>query len=108
MPTKNKLQEGGIITLHEASEFVDHEILTNRFHVTHYEDCAILFDKDTFCPNVDVKSIISKEVELVASDFNALPMLTGPHHCGDQVPFRTIGQTSTDFSNHLALNVFGT
>ena len=30
-----------------------------------------------------------------------------PHHCGDLVPFRTIGQTSADFSNHMALNVFG-
>ena len=33
--------------------------------------------------------------------------LRAPHHCGDQVPFRTIGPTSADFSNHLALNVFG-
>ena len=30
-----------------------------------------------------------------------------PHHCGDLDPFWTIGQTSADFSNHLALNVFG-
>ena len=46
-----------IITLQEASEYVDHELLTNRFHVTHYEVCAILFKKDTFYPNVDVKSV---------------------------------------------------
>ena len=41
----------------EASECVDHDILTNRFHVTHYGGCAILENKDTFYPNSDVKSI---------------------------------------------------
>ena len=46
-----------VITLQEASDYVDHELLTNRFHVTHYAGCAILFNKDTFYPNVDVKSI---------------------------------------------------
>ena len=46
-----------IITLQEASEYVDHELLTNRFHVTHYAGCAILFNKDTFYTNIDVKSI---------------------------------------------------
>ena len=30
-----------------------------------------------------------------------------PHNCGDLDPFRTIGQTSADCSNHMALNVFG-
>ena len=46
-----------IISLQEASEKVDHDILTRRFHVTHYAGCAILFNKDTFYPNVVVKSI---------------------------------------------------
>ena len=46
-----------IITLQEAIEYVDHEPLTNRFHVTHYGGCAVLFNKDTFCPDVKVKSI---------------------------------------------------
>ena len=41
----------------EASEYVDHDILTNRFHVTHYGGCAILYNKDTFYSNLDVKSI---------------------------------------------------
>ena len=26
----------------EAIEYVDHELLTNRFHVTHYGGCAVL------------------------------------------------------------------
>ena len=60
--------------------------------------------------------MISQEVDLVAGDLNGtlrggvvgiLPTPPGPHHCGDLDPFRTIGQTSVDFSNHLALNVFG-
>ena len=46
-----------VITLQEASEYVDHDILTHRFHVTRHGGCAILFDKDTFHPNIDVKSI---------------------------------------------------
>ena len=71
--------------------------------------------------------MISHEVDLVAGDFNGTVdeiaavktsvLLTkhlwtvsclrhrAPHHCGDQVPFRTVGQTSADFTNHLALNV---
>ena len=46
-----------VITLQDASEYADHDILTGRFHVTHYGGCAILFNKDTFYPNIDVKSI---------------------------------------------------
>ena len=46
-----------VITLQEASEYVDHDILTNRFHVTHYGGCAILFNKHTIYSNIDVKSI---------------------------------------------------
>ena len=36
-----------IITLQEASEYVDHDFLTNRFHVTHYGGCAILIKSMT-------------------------------------------------------------
>ena len=43
--------------MQETSDNVDHELLTNRFHVTHYAGCAILFNKDTFHPDIDVKSI---------------------------------------------------
>ena len=46
-----------VITLQEAAEYVDHDLLTSRFHVTHYAGCAILFNKDTFYTNIDVKSI---------------------------------------------------
>ena len=46
-----------VIILQEASEHVDHDFLTGRFHVTHYAGCAILFNKDTFLSNIDVKSI---------------------------------------------------
>ena len=46
-----------IITLQEASEYVDHELFTNRFHVTLCAGCAILVNKDTLYPNIDVKSI---------------------------------------------------
>ena len=46
-----------VITLQEASYYVDHELLTTRFHATHYAGCAVLFNKDTFYSNVDVKCI---------------------------------------------------
>ena len=34
-----------IITLQETCEFVEHEIFRERFHVTHYAGCAILFQR---------------------------------------------------------------
>ena len=46
-----------VITLQEEIDYADHELLTSRFHVTHYGGCAVLFNKDTFHPDVDVKSI---------------------------------------------------
>ena len=46
-----------IITLQEASEYVEHDILQERFHMTHFAGCAILFNKDTFYPDISVKSI---------------------------------------------------
>ena len=46
-----------VLTLQEASEYVEHDILQERFHVTHYASCAILFYKDTFHPDISVKSI---------------------------------------------------
>ena len=46
-----------LITLQEASDYVEHEILHERFHVTHFAGCAVLFNKDTFYPDISVKSI---------------------------------------------------
>ena len=46
-----------IITLQEVIDYVDHEFLTNRFHVTHNGCWAVLFNKNTFFPDVEVKSI---------------------------------------------------
>ena len=46
-----------IIALQESSDHVGHDILQERFHVTHFAGCAILFNKDTFYPNISVKSI---------------------------------------------------
>ena len=37
--------------------FVEHDILQERFHVTHFAGCAILFNKDTFYPDISVKSV---------------------------------------------------
>ena len=61
-PGQRRGKEGAIEkqiagTLQEAIEYVDHELLTNRFHVTHYGGCAVLFNKDTFFPDVKAKTI---------------------------------------------------
>ena len=46
-----------IVTLQEASDYVDDEILHERFHVTHFAGCAIVYNKDTFYSDISVKSI---------------------------------------------------
>ena len=43
-------------TLQEAIEYFEHDILTNRFHVTHYGGCAVLINKDTFISDIKVSS----------------------------------------------------
>ena len=57
-----------VITFQEAIERVDHELLTNRFHVTHYGGCAVFFNKDTFFPDVEVKSIYLHDIRRVLPD----------------------------------------
>ena len=57
-----------ITTLQEASEYVDHDILASRFHVTHSAGCAINFNKDTTYTNVDVKSIYLHDTRLDLPD----------------------------------------
>ena len=48
--------------LEEAIQYVDHELFTNRFHVTRYGGCAVLFNKDTFLPDIKVKSIYLHDI----------------------------------------------
>ena len=69
--------------------------------------------------------MISQKVDLVANDFKGIAWrylskdnfstideaftdcALHTHHCGNLDPFRRIGQTFADFSNHFALNLFG-
>ena len=46
-----------IITLQEAIEYLEHDFLTNRLHVTHYGGCVVLFIKDTLFSDIKVTSI---------------------------------------------------
>ena len=41
-----------VITLQEASEYVDHDILTGRFHMTHHGGCTMLFNKGHLPPPI--------------------------------------------------------
>ena len=54
-----------IVTLQEASDYVEHKILHERFHVTHF--CAILYNKDTFYPDINVKSIYIHDTEAMCT-----------------------------------------
>ena len=45
-----------ILHKYSVEGYVAHESLTNRFHVTHCGGCAVLFNKDTFFPDVKVIS----------------------------------------------------
>ena len=44
-----------VIALQGAIECLQHDTLTNRFHVSHNTGCAVLFNKDTFHPDVRVQ-----------------------------------------------------
>ena len=57
-----------IVTLQEAIEYLDHEFLTNRFHVTHCGGCAILFNKDTFFSDIKVSSIYLHDTRACEQD----------------------------------------
>ena len=46
-----------VIVLQEPDEYPQHETLTNRFHISHFAGCAVLFNKDTFNPDVRVSSV---------------------------------------------------
>ena len=46
-----------IITLQEAIEYLEHGFLTNRFHLTHYGGCAILFNQFSLFSDIKVSSI---------------------------------------------------
>ena len=45
-----------IITSQEAIEYLEHDFLTNRFHVTHNGGCAVLFNKYTFFSDIKASS----------------------------------------------------
>ena len=44
------------------------ELLTNRFDVTHHGGCAVLFNKDTYLPDIKVKSIYLHDIRRVLPD----------------------------------------
>ena len=67
-PFRRKLRRSGTSSrCREAIEYVDHQLRTNRFHVTHSGGCAVLFNKDTF-PDVKVKSVYLNEIRRVLPD----------------------------------------
>ena len=59
MDQHSELQEKGtfFFSFPEASEYPQHDSLTNHYHISHCAGCAVLFDEDTFCPDVRVSSV---------------------------------------------------
>ena len=57
-PSKSTLRGSGTsCTVQESIEYLDKDYLTNRFFVTHYGGCAVLFNKDTLHPDIKVSSV---------------------------------------------------
>ena len=50
--------------------------------------------------NIELPSVLFDEAFMDS----ILPTPPAPHHCVDLDPFRTLGPTSVDFSNRLALS----
>ena len=48
---------GTSISLQEASEYLQHETLANRFRISHFAGCTVLFNKDTLHPDVPISSV---------------------------------------------------
>ena len=46
-----------IIALQKAIEYFQRDSLANRFHISHFAGCAVLFNKDTFYLDVRVSSV---------------------------------------------------
>ena len=46
-----------IITLQEATDYIDSGEITERFHISHFGGCAVLFNKDTFYSEVEASSV---------------------------------------------------
>ena len=57
-----------IITLQEATEYLEHDFLTNRFHVTHHGGCSVLFNKDTFFSDIKVSSVYLHDTRACEQD----------------------------------------
>ena len=73
-----------IVTLQEAYDYVDHDIPHERFQVTHFVGCAILFNKDTFYPDIRVISTFMTQGEVFQIKSEKVKYVFGnelKHHC---------------------------
>ena len=57
-----------VITLQESSEYLQHECLACRFRVSHFAGCAVLFNKDTFQPDLQVSSVYIHDRKLAQTE----------------------------------------
>ena len=69
MQSKNKLRESGTSSpgkklLTRSNTYILHEC----FHVTHFAGCPVLFCKDTFYPDIEVKSIYLQDTRRILTD----------------------------------------
>ena len=57
-----------MVTLQEASDYVNHAVLHERCHKSHFAGCAVLFNKDTFFLDISVKSIYIHDTRRCVQD----------------------------------------
>ena len=95
-----------LITLQEASDRVEHEILHERFHVTHFAGCTVLFNKDTFYPDISVKAIYLHDTRRSVQDH----IVEGEHRWVLQgvlsrASFRRVAVSGQKFFTVLSLHI---
>ena len=45
------------VTIQESSEFLDADVIKEKFHEAHSRECATLCNKNTFEPDFETKSV---------------------------------------------------
>ena len=94
------------IAFQEAIEYLQHDSLTNSFHVSQYAGCAVLFNKDTLYPDVRVSSVYINDTK------NGRQQVVREGEAGwvflaavSRAAFRRVLRNSTPFFTMMSLRI---
>ena len=94
------------IALQKAIEYLHHDSFTNSFHISHHAGCAVLFNKDTFYPDVRVSSVHINDTK------NGLQQVVREGEAGwvflaavSRAAFRRVLRNSTPFFTMMSLRI---